>query len=164
MAYKLDAACLCNTGRVRKNNEDNFYFDGKRMEAENNGLPNPLVMTKNLNQGVCVAVFDGMGGENFGEFASFAAADCMQAMMLKLQSSLPPDRNALNKMCLAVIDKDLTHVHEELGEIFRFAHHISFCLAHRILTVAHIINESYIGIKSESFLSLRDIRRSRNNS
>ena len=31
MAYKLDAACLCNTGRVRKNNEDNFYFDGKRM-------------------------------------------------------------------------------------------------------------------------------------
>ena len=104
MAYKLDAACLCNTGRVRKNNEDNFYFDGKRMEAENNGLPNPLVMTKNLNQGVCVAVFDGMGGENFGEFASFAAADCMQAMMLKLQSSLPPDRNALNKMCLAVND------------------------------------------------------------
>ena len=104
MAYKLDAACLCNTGRVRKNNEDNFYFDGKRMEAENNGLPNPLVMTKKLNQGVCVAVFDGMGGENFGEFASFAAADCMQAMMLKLQSSLSPDRNALNKMCLAIND------------------------------------------------------------
>ena len=104
MAYKLDAACLCNTGRVRKNNEDNFYFDGKRMEAENNGLPNPLVMTKNINQGVCVAVFDGMGGENFGEFASFAAADCMQSMMVKLQSSLPPDSKSLNKICLAIND------------------------------------------------------------
>ncbi len=104
MAYQLDAACLCNTGRVRKNNEDNFFFDGKRMEAENNGLLHPLVMTKNVNQGVCVAVFDGMGGENFGEFASFAAADRMQSIMAKLQSSLPPDRDSLNTMCLAIND------------------------------------------------------------
>ena len=29
MAYILDAACGCNTGKVRKNNEDNFFFDGR---------------------------------------------------------------------------------------------------------------------------------------
>lgn len=26
MPFILEAACLCNTGKVRKNNEDNFFL------------------------------------------------------------------------------------------------------------------------------------------
>ena len=26
--YRVTAACGCNIGKVRRNNEDNFYFDG----------------------------------------------------------------------------------------------------------------------------------------
>ena len=74
MAYLIDAACCCNTGKVRKNNEDNFYFAGRCLEEQNNGLKHPVSTTFSLRKEHCVAVFDGMGGEYFGESASFAAA------------------------------------------------------------------------------------------
>lgn len=83
MSYMLDAACLCNTGKVRKNNEDNFFFDNRCLEVNNTGLKHPVSMAKPLRRELCVAVFDGMGGENFGEYASSAAAECMQHMTRK---------------------------------------------------------------------------------
>lgn len=104
MPYILDAACLCNTGKVRKNNEDNFYFDGQRLEEDNKGLEHPVTMRKTLRREVCVAVFDGMGGENFGECASFAAADCMQKTTRKWKDFFIPEREFLNSMCLRIND------------------------------------------------------------
>lgn len=78
MKHTIQAACWCVTGKVRKNNEDNFYFDGRCLEMENTGLKHPVVFEQALKNGLCTAVFDGMGGENFGEMASYAAARQMQ--------------------------------------------------------------------------------------
>ena len=75
MTFLLQAACGCHTGKIRKNNEDNFYFDGHCLPRDNNGLEAPLTLKKWNLPGLCFAVFDGMGGENFGEYASFAAAE-----------------------------------------------------------------------------------------
>jgi len=74
----MEAACGCNIGKIRKNNEDNFYFAGRCLESENSGLRNPVCYDEPLKHGFCVAVFDGMGGENFGEIASYTAARQMQ--------------------------------------------------------------------------------------
>lgn len=74
MATILTAACACNTGKIRKNNEDNFFFDGRFLDVENDGLPQVLSFRREIGKGICLAVFDGMGGENYGEFASFEAA------------------------------------------------------------------------------------------
>ena len=104
MPYILDAACGCNTGRVRRNNEDNFFFDGRCLEAENNGLKPVAIMKKTLRREVCVAIFDGMGGENFGEQASFAAASAMQSTTRKLTDYFIPARKFLNDMCLRIND------------------------------------------------------------
>ena len=104
MTFILDAACLCNTGKIRKNNEDNFFFDGRCLEVENNGLKHPVEMVKSLRREVCVAVFDGMGGENFGEYASFTAADCMQSTTRKLMDYFIPERKFLSGMCLKIND------------------------------------------------------------
>ena len=38
MECRLSAACLCNMGRVRGNNEDNFYFDGRTMPLDHTCL------------------------------------------------------------------------------------------------------------------------------
>lgn len=35
---RISAACGCHTGRRRKNNEDNFFFAGRYMASDNNGL------------------------------------------------------------------------------------------------------------------------------
>ena len=61
MAYILEAACGCHVGIVRKNNEDNFYFDGRCLEAENEGLKNPAYIEAQIRRCLCYSVFDGMG-------------------------------------------------------------------------------------------------------
>lgn len=90
MSFNIEAACLCNTGHRRKNNEDNFWFNGNNLPMENNGLNTPLILQDDLCREMCFSVFDGMGGENFGEAASFTAADNLAAE-LERSSNLPPE-------------------------------------------------------------------------
>lgn len=75
MSYVLSAACGCNTGRRRRNNEDNFYFDGQFLPANNNGVEGILTCRREVTgQAVDFAVFDGMGGQADGQIASNLAA------------------------------------------------------------------------------------------
>ena len=65
---------MCNVGRLRRNNEDNFYCDGKIREDvfSNDEVAFSGVVRSDTNE--LFAVFDGMGGEACGEVASFVAA------------------------------------------------------------------------------------------
>lgn len=98
MGFSIEVACCCHVGKVRKNNEDNFFFDGKCLEVENNGLKNPAYIDTPVKRGLCYAVFDGMGGENFGEIASFAAARRMQQTERTLGDYLISEKKYLNKL------------------------------------------------------------------
>ena len=73
----LDAACLSNVGKRRSRNEDNFVFDGRCMPLQHGSLDAPLVLREPLCSGERVAVFDGMGGGDHGEEASFVAASLL---------------------------------------------------------------------------------------
>lgn len=75
MQYQLSAACLCNIGKVRGNNEDNFYFDGRTLPLNHTSLEKTLLQTMPTDPFSAFGVFDGMGGEQNGEAASFAAAE-----------------------------------------------------------------------------------------
>lgn len=99
MAFRLEAACLCSTGKVRRNNEDNFYFNGHSLPAENEGLDKPLLFSSPLRKMVCLAVFDGMGGENYGELASFAAAESMRGEEKLLRRVREPRAVLLKELC-----------------------------------------------------------------
>ncbi len=112
MAFILDAACLCNMGRVRKNNEDNFFFNGRCLPETNVGLKHPVSMTRSLRSEVCVAVFDGMGGENFGEAASFAAAECMKQAEHALIDYFIPEKEYLEDMCVKINEAVLSRASE----------------------------------------------------
>ena len=102
MSFVIEAACGCNKGRIRKNNEDNFYFDGKCLEVENNGLKNPVYIDTPVKRGLCYAVFDGMGGENYGEIASFAAARRMQQTERNLRDYLISEKKYLNRLSISL--------------------------------------------------------------
>ncbi len=112
MAVLIEAACLCNTGRVRGNNEDNFFFDGRCLPEANNGLKHPVVMYHLLRKELCVAVFDGMGGENFGEAASFAAADEMKRNVRRLKDYFYPERRFLEATCERLNNAVLSRANE----------------------------------------------------
>lgn len=153
MPYILDAACLCNTGKVRKNNEDNFYFDDRCLEAENNGLKHPVTMTKSLRRELCVAIFDGMGGENFGEVASFTAAGCMQRTTRKLKKYFIPERKFLNGMCLkindAVVAKQRELCTERMGSTM-----VAFYFSHDYIYVCNLGDSRAYRLRDGEFLQL----------
>lgn len=77
---RMSAACGCDRGKVRSGNQDNFYFRGRYLEEENNGLDAPLAFSGWQRSGMMLAVFDGMGGENHGETAAFTAARTMDTV------------------------------------------------------------------------------------
>ena len=102
MKYDISAACGCEIGRVRKNNEDNFLFDGKLLKEENGGQPAPLTAFYSKTEDtVFFCVFDGMGGEADGQVASHMAAQEMKRMLdQRKQGSDPVDflRDAVDQM------------------------------------------------------------------
>lgn len=74
MGNKLYAACSSNMGLRRRNNEDNFLFNGNYLPEEHFGTESTLTLECSVGRNIHLAVFDGMGGENYGEQASYAAA------------------------------------------------------------------------------------------
>lgn len=71
---KIAYAVVCSTGRVRRNNEDNFYCDGHIRADVNDTADVMFSGTVDADAGELFAVFDGMGGESCGEIASLTAA------------------------------------------------------------------------------------------
>ena len=68
-------SCLCGRGKIRKNNEDNFYLNGEIMTDENQMIISSDPSSKNFINSEFFAVFDGMGGGDFGEIASMTCAE-----------------------------------------------------------------------------------------
>jgi len=104
MRLSIDAACGCNVGKIRKNNEDNFFFDCKCLELDNLGLRNTAYFSDSLRNGLMLAVFDGMGGENYGEVASFTAARQMQSITRSLTDYFVSERKYLSKLTMQLND------------------------------------------------------------
>ena len=75
MGLRIEAAVCSSIGR-RKNNEDNFYVNGKFMEREqmNDGGQYHTLVTDDLQ---LYAVCDGMGGAEYGEEASYRAVKAL---------------------------------------------------------------------------------------
>ncbi|MDR1600489.1 MAG: SpoIIE family protein phosphatase [Oscillospiraceae bacterium] len=87
----IDAAARSHVGRLRRNNEDNFYFHGETMElADMDGGAARALRSAAPFQ--VYAVCDGMGGEAAGEQASTAAVK----MLLEIEAlrSGEPERLA----------------------------------------------------------------------
>ena len=60
MAYQIDYAYTCHTGKVRVNNEDNFWCCGVRLPVHNQGVDGILAGHTQHWQLPVLAVFDGM--------------------------------------------------------------------------------------------------------
>ena len=104
LAFTLQAACLSHIGNRRGNNEDNFFFNGICLEEEHTSTHDPLLMERVLQEDVCLGVFDGMGGENYGEQASFTAASEMQALTGKPKLFYQSGGKYLGNLALALND------------------------------------------------------------
>jgi len=78
VAYRLQGVVNTNLGRVRTNNEDNYYLFGQYKEDTNISITKCELESTADNE--VAAVFDGMGGEEAGEVASLMAASGLAAI------------------------------------------------------------------------------------
>lgn len=113
MRFTIDACCGCHMGNIRKNNEDNFFFDNKYLDSADNGLEKPITLNMPVKKGLCLAVFDGMGGENFGEVASYSAAKALQQAPRRLPDFFIPEKKYLTQLSLQ-LNKSVVTAKREL--------------------------------------------------
>lgn len=75
MAYRIEYAYTSHIGKLRENNEDNFWCCGDYLNADNKGTGEIRSRSAAQEELPLLAVFDGMGGECCGEIAAYLAAD-----------------------------------------------------------------------------------------
>lgn len=99
MILELNAACGCSRGKIRGNNEDNFYFNGRGMAPGSEGLAGTASAKFSLTGECCFGVFDGMGGGEWGETASFVAVQILKEKMQELLTYVSSPRPFLEAVC-----------------------------------------------------------------
>lgn len=100
MAYQIEYAYTCHMGKVRNNNEDNFWCCGEKLDSENKGMNHVGSGRMKQTESPLLAVFDGMGGESCGEMAAFLAAQsCGQYYKEKKQEISEHPEQFLNELC-----------------------------------------------------------------
>lgn len=105
MEYQLEAACCCNKGYVRQNNEDNLYFNGEILPQENDGWGEEnIISCSSAKPGVSFGVFDGMGGQEDGQIASFLAAKDFKERFIQLPDNKEEPIAFLKSALLAMND------------------------------------------------------------
>jgi protein phosphatase len=90
MINNISFAAQSDMGKVRANNEDNLYCDGVTLTPETRDLH--FALSGNTAVPCMLAVCDGMGGQEDGEFASLAAVtalgECAETVKAAASASL----------------------------------------------------------------------------
>lgn len=155
MKLIIEAACGCNTGKVRKNNEDNIYFDGKCLEQEHNGLKYPACMEGTIRDGLSFAVFDGMGGENFGEMASYTAARQMQLTERSLADFFIPERKYLERV-ISQLNSAVVNAQKEMCTDRMGSTMVSLYFSGRYVYVCNLGDSRAYRLRDKEFLQLSE--------
>ena len=67
-------ACCCHVGRKRKENQDNYLCEGLYRHIDRDTKVYPLTGETSMRKPSVFGVFDGLGGEQDGEIASYLAS------------------------------------------------------------------------------------------
>lgn len=111
MKYEVEYYCLSHIGKIRKNNQDNFFCNGSYMAAENNGTVELLRGSVDSADNAVFCVFDGMGGEERGEIAAYLAAKKMSEIFSKEEQEtdfIHYCKEANREICLSTAEQQLT--------------------------------------------------------
>lgn len=80
MQYNILYSCVSHIGNVRSMNQDNIICDKRFMNMNDENIVFPLNGTKSSKSTALFGIFDGMGGEECGEVASYIAAQNASAL------------------------------------------------------------------------------------
>lgn len=111
----VNASCGTNKGRTREINEDNYYFAGRIRDISEHDIKGTTLITESIEVSASgeelFAIFDGIGGTENGELASFCAADETKKFMYKHKKN---DYRSTEEM-LNVLSQELNQKVYECG-------------------------------------------------
>ena len=110
MSYIITGAVISNVGKIRENNEDNYYFNGKIMNQESEEMKEVLLDTFSNKDNKVFAIFDGMGGQANGERASYIGASTLK----EIDNKDVLDWEKMAEMANDKICKEMTN-HKRMG-------------------------------------------------
>ncbi len=102
MGYRLEVACGSAVGKVRKVNEDNFLFLNRTLPLRGENMKKAVSGQVDREFPLCLAVFDGLGGESCGEEAAYQAARTLKTYSAQLREFVIPERVFLKNACEAM--------------------------------------------------------------
>lgn len=100
MGFTVRSAGITHHGHIRENNEDNFYFSGKYLAPGTLDIKMVMSACQNSISPLCLAVFDGMGGENAGELAAQTAALVFASCVEELENVIKAPKDFLKDACM----------------------------------------------------------------
>lgn len=74
MEYNILYSCISHKGNLRTINQDNFICNGYYMKTDDSEIEYPLGGVVSSKRNALFGIFDGLGGEERGEIASYIAA------------------------------------------------------------------------------------------
>lgn len=101
----IEASCSSYIGEGRAYNEDNFYFNKKRLIKDNKGMESVVSQSAETDAPLGFAVFDGIGGASYGEEASYTAAGVFAENIKKLSGLVVSEREFLLDLCKQANDE-----------------------------------------------------------
>ena len=93
---------IVNKGIKPDNNQDNIYVNGIFLSEKNNGLNNYIKKTNYRSKNLIYAVFDGVGGMDRGEYASYI---CSKVLCSNINNNINDTLNIINNKIIK-INKD----------------------------------------------------------
>lgn len=107
MIFDFESACAVFIGFGRGLNEDNIIFNRRHLAEKNNGTESNIEYFSSTENSQLFAVFDGLGGEVFGEKASFLASDVFLQQFEKLDKLIVNGKEFFSLAC-SKAEKEIT--------------------------------------------------------
>lgn len=125
--YKIQGTCTTNIGKVRENNEDNFYFNGRYLKENHGNLDHTMTVSFSNEDNLIFSVFDGMGGEAKGERASYLAASFLDCYIKENQDRNWNFNDYIKKANRLITKESSKHMGTTMAAITFFKDKIDIC-------------------------------------
>lgn len=102
---KIISVSTSVSGKIRTNNEDNLFVNGRILPEDHNDLSEFICSEQEDDKMNLFAVLDGVGGTCYGEKASFAAVKEMQKVFQKASAGCDSREWFLSEMCRTMNEK-----------------------------------------------------------
>ncbi len=111
----VHSACVCHQGNIREKNEDNYYYNYSYLPEKHGTVQHIPEWNFTTRKPQVMGVFDGMGGENAGELASYTAAFAFDERMRAVTMDKGEISQVLNEVSRCVYQKGKVEKYRLIG-------------------------------------------------